>query len=294
MLQTAEGIEVVMILRADVDELAARLRGPVLVPGHPEYDAVRALYNGMIDKRPSAIARCRDAADVISAVNFARTAGLTVAVRGGGHNGAGLGSCEAGLMIDLSLMRGVDVDPGTSVRVQSGCTQGDVDHATHAFGLAVPLGIMSTTGVAGLTLGGGTGFLSRQHGLTIDNLLSADVVLWDGSFVTARADLNADLFWALRGGGGNFGVVTSFSFSAHAVRDVYAGPMFWDLSHLRRLMEWYREFIPRAPRELNLVLAIKTIGRAAPFPIEVQGRPACGLVVCFNGPQGPGKEVLLE
>jgi FAD/FMN-containing dehydrogenase len=253
-----------MVLSADFVELASRLRGSVLVPGHPEYDAGRALYNGMIDKRPAAIARCRDAADVISAVNFARKAGLTVAVRGGGHNGAGLGSCEAGLMIDLSLMRGVDVDTSTStVRVRSGCTQGDVDQATHPFGLAVPLGIMSTTGVAGLTLGGGTGFLSRQHGLTIDNLLGADVVLWDGSFVTARADLNADLFWALRGGGGNFGVVTSFSFSAHAVRDVYAGPIFWDLSHLRPLMEWYREFIQKAPRELNLVLAIKTIGREA-------------------------------
>jgi FAD/FMN-containing dehydrogenase len=192
-------------------------------------------------------------------------------------------------------MSGVDVDPSTAtVRVQSGCTQGDVDHATHTFGLAVPLGIMSTTGVAGLTLGGGTGFLSRQHGLTIDNLLSADVVLWDGSVVTANADLNTDLFWALRGGGGNFGVVTSLSFSAHPVRDVYAGPMFWDHSHLRRLMKWYREFIPRAPRELNLVLAIKTIGRAAPFPIEAQGRTACGLVVCFNGPQGPAEEVLQE
>jgi FAD/FMN-containing dehydrogenase len=280
---------------ADVVELTSQLRGPVLGPGHPEYDAVRALYNGMIDKRPAVIARCRDVPDVISAVNFGRRGGLAVAIRGGGHNGAGLGSCDGGLVIDLSLMRGVDVDPATAiVDVQAGCTQGDVDRATHAFGLAVPLGIMSTTGVAGLTLGGGTGFLSRQYGLTIDSLQSADLVLSDGSLVTANAALNADLFWALRGGGGNFGVVTSLSFRAWPVRDVYAGPLFWNLDQLGQLMRWYRDFIPRAPRELNLVFAIKTVGRTAPYPIELQGVPVCGLVVCFNGSRTQGEEALRE
>jgi FAD/FMN-containing dehydrogenase len=284
-----------MVRTTDIADLASHVRGPVLGPGHADYDAVRALYNGMIDKRPVVVARCRDAADVMAAVNFGRRSGLPIAVRSGGHNAAGLGSCDDGLMIDMSLMRGVDVDPATAtVRVQSGCTQGDVDHATHAFGLAVPLGIMSTTGVAGLTLGGGTGFLSRQYGLTIDSLLSADVVLSDGSLVVAKADRNADLFWALKGGGGNFGVVTSLTFRAHPVRQVYAGPMFWDLSHLRQLMTWYRGFIQRAPRELNLVLAIKTIGRAAKFPIEHQGKPTCGLVICFNGPGNNGETALRE
>ena len=161
---------------------------------------MRALYNGMIDKRPRLIARCVDAADVIAAVNFGRDQGLLIAVRGGGHNGPGLGSCDDGLMIDLSMMKSVRVDhTSRTVRVDPGCTSGDVDHATHAFGLAVPFGIVSTTGVAGLTLGGGTGYLTRKYGLTIDNLLEADVVLADGTFVTASASEHSDLFWALRG-----------------------------------------------------------------------------------------------
>ena len=284
-----------MVLKADIAELTTLIRGPVLEPGHPEYDAVRALYNGMIDKRPAVIVRCRDVADVISAVDFGRRSGLPVAVRSGGHNGAGLGSCDGGLVIDMALMRGVDVDPATAtVRIQSGCTQGDVDKATHSFGLAVPMGIMSTTGVVGLTLGGGTGFLSRQYGLTIDNLKSADVVLADGSLVEANTGSNADLLWALKGGGGNFGVVTSLTFGAWPVREVYAGPMFWPLAHLPKLMTWYRGFIPRAPRELNLVFAIKTIGRAAPYPIALQGQPVCGLVVCFNGSHREGERALHE
>ena len=173
----------------------------------------------MIDKRPLLIAQCVDVADVVAAVNFGRDNGLLVAIRGGGHNGPGLGSVDDGLVIDLSMMKGVRVDPANrTVRVEPGCTSGDVDHATHAFGLAVPFGIVSTTGVAGLTLGGGSGYLTRKHGLTIDNLLEADVVLADGSFVTASPKENADLFWALRGGGGNFGVVTSFLFQAHPVK----------------------------------------------------------------------------
>src|SRR5919106_3320055 len=195
------------------DELRASLekglRGPVVAPGDADYDSVRALYNGMIDKRPRLIARCVDAADVITAVNFGREEGLLIAIRGGGHNGPGLGSCDDGLMIDLSMLKSVRVDPSLrTVRVDAGCTSGDVDHATHPFGLAVPFGIVSTTGVAGLTLGGGTGDLTRKYGLTIDNLLETDIVLADGRFVTASRDAHPDLFWGLRGGGGNFGVVT--------------------------------------------------------------------------------------
>jgi len=180
--------------------LQQSLRGRVVQPSDADYDTVRALYNGMIDKRPRVIARCVDAADVITAVNFAREQGLLLAVRGGGHNGPGLGSCNDGLVIDLSTMKSVHVNPASrTVRVEPGCTSGDVDHATHAYGLAVPFGIVSTTGVAGLTVGGGSGYLTRQHGLTIDNLLEADVVLADGSVVTASKSEHPDLFWAIRG-----------------------------------------------------------------------------------------------
>src|SRR6476659_8803321 len=199
-----------------VSTLQQNLRGRLIGPSDADNDAARALYNGMIDKKPRLIARCVDVADVIAAVNFARDQGLLLAIRGGGHNGPGLGSCNDGLVIDLSLMKSVRVDAAAkTVRVEAGCTSGDVDHATHAFGLAVPFGIVSTTGTAGLTLGGGTGYLTRKHGLTIDNLLEADVVLADGSVVAASATSDADLFWALRGGGGNFGVVTSFLFQLH-------------------------------------------------------------------------------
>ena len=208
-----------------VSTLQQSLRGRLIGPSDADDDAARALYNGMIDKRPRLIARWVDVADVIAAVNFGRDQGLLVAIRGGGHSGPGLGSCNDGLVVDLSMMKSVRVDPASrTVRVDAGCTSGDVDHATHAFGLAVPFGIVSATGVAGLTVGGGTG-ISRARGLTIDNLLEADVVLSNGSFVTASKSQNPDLFWALRGGGGNFGVVTSFLFQAHPVGTVYAGPI---------------------------------------------------------------------
>ena len=184
-----------------ISSFAATMRGPVIRRGDAEYDEARKLYNGMIDKQPMLIARCADVADVIAAVDFGRDNALAIAIRGGGHNGPGLGSVDDGLMIDLSMMKGVHVDPAdATVRVEPGCTSGDVDHATHAFGLAVPFGIVSTTGVGGLTLGGGTGYLTRQHGLTIDNLIAADVVLADGTFKTASQTENPDLLWALRGG----------------------------------------------------------------------------------------------
>ena len=233
---------------ARMAEFKANLRGALIERGDANYEEARALYNGMIDKRPLAIACCAEVADVIAAVNFGRDSGLPIAIRGGGHNGPGLGSVDKGLMIDLSQMKGVRVDPAArTARVAAGCTQGDVDHATHAFGLAVPAGIISTTGIAGLTLSGGHGYLSRKYGLTIDNLLEADVVLADGSFVTASKEKNADLLWALRGGGGNFGVVTSFLFQLHPVKMVFAGPIAWDQKHARTIMQRYREVLPKAP-----------------------------------------------
>jgi len=270
-----------------------RLRGPLVRQGDSEYDAVRALYNGMIDKRPRLIARCVDVADVIAAVNFGREQQLLIAIRGGGHSGPGLGSCNDGLMIDLSLMKGIRVDPGRrTVRVDPGCTSGDVDHATAALGLAVPFGIVSTTGVAGLTLGGGTGYLTRKHGLTIDNLLEADIVLADGRLVTASKDQHADLFWALRGGGGNFGVVTSFLFQAHPVSTVYAGPIFWLATHAKAVMRAYRDFLPHAPEELGAFVGLKTVPPMDPFPKDHWGKRACAVISSYNGPAADGEKAM--
>jgi FAD/FMN-containing dehydrogenase len=269
------------------------LRGRVIRPGDSDYDAARALYNGMIDKRPKLIARCVDVADVIAAVNFARDNGLLLAIRGGGHNGPGLGSCNDGLVIDLSLMKGVRVDSASrSVRVDAGCTSGDVDHATHAFGLAVPFGIVSTTGVAGLTLGGGTGYLTRKHGLTIDNLLEADVVLADGSVVTTSKDQHPDLFWAIRGGGGNFGVVTSFLFQAHPVSTVYAGPIFWEATHAKAVMTTFREFLAQAPEDLGTFVGLKTVPSMDPFPRDYWGRRACAVISSYNGSVAEGEQLM--
>ena len=271
-------------MREDASKLRECLRGPLVERDHPNYDEVRKLYNGMIDKRPLLIACCLDVADVIAAVNFGRDNGLLIAVRGGGHSGPGLGLCDDGLVIDLSLMKGVRADPiRRRVRVSPGCTQGDVDHATHAFGLAVPAGIVSTTGIAGLTLGGGTGYLTRKYGLTIDNLIEADVVLADGSFVTASNEESQDLFWALRGGGGNFGVVTSFVFQAHPVDMVYAGPIFWDQRHARLIMQRYRDFLPGAPEDLGMFLGLKTVPSTDPFPRAEWGKRICALVSCYLG-----------
>jgi hypothetical protein len=274
-------------------KLRANLRGTLIERTDPDYDDARKLYNGMIDKRPSLIARCVDAADVITAVDFGRDNDLRIAIRGGGHNGPGLASVDDGLVVDLSTMRGVRVDPlARTVRVAAGCTQGDVDHATHPFGLAMPAGIISTTGIAGLTLSGGHGYLSRKYGLTIDNLLEADVVLADGRFVTASKDQNADLFWALRGGGGNFGVVTSFKFALHPVSTVFAGPIAWDQKHARTIMQRYREFLPAAPEDLGIFLGLKTVLSSAPFPQELWGKRICLLMCCYNGPEDKAKAAL--
>ena len=248
------------------------LRGRLVRPSDPDYDEVRKLYNGMIDKRPRLIARCVDTADVIAAVNFGRDNGLLIAIRGGGHNGPGLGSVDDGLMIDLSTDEGRAGRSGETHRAREpGCTSGDVDHATHAFGLAVPFGIVSTTGVAGLTLGGGTGYLTRKYGLTIDNLLEADMVLADGRFVTASKTQHPDLFWAIRGGGGNFGVVTSFLFQGQPVSQVYAGPIFWEATHARAIMRAYRDFIPNAPEELGAFVGLKRFPSIGPVSTRVTG-----------------------
>src|SRR5712672_1142467 len=275
------------------ESFIGKMRGPVVRRVDADYDAVRSLYNGMIDKSPVMIARCTDVADVVTAVNFAKQNDLQVAIRGGGHNGPGLSSVDDGLMIDLSMMKGVRVNPAArTVRVGPGCTQGDVDHATHIYGLAVPAGIVSTTGIAGLTLGGGTGYLTRKYGLTIDNLIAADVVLADGSFVTVDESHYEDLFWALRGGGGNFGVVTSFVFQAHPVSMVYAGPIFWEVKDARRVMQWYREFLPQAPLELCPFLGLKTVPSTDPFPKELWGKKICALISCYSGPLDQAEEVV--
>jgi len=273
--------------------LQSALRGPVVTPESSEYDETRKLYNAMIDKRPAAIARCRDVADVIQAVKFGREQGLDIAVRGGGHNGGGLGSVDNGLMIDLSLMRGVRIDPVSRTGVaEGGCQLGDYDHAAQAFGLATPAGIISTTGVGGLTLGGGIGHLTRKYGLTIDNLLSVDIVLADGSFVVANADSNKDLFWAVRGGGGNFGVVTSFTFRLHPVGAVVAGPTFWPIEQAEEVLKWYRGFIPEAPEELNGFFAFLTVPPGPPFPEALWSKKMAAVVWCYLGSQEDADRLL--
>ena len=274
-------------------KLRESLRGEVILRDDAGYDEARKVYNGMIEKRPLLIARCADIADVITAVKYARDNDLLIAVRGGGHNGAGLGICDNGLVIDLSMMKGVHVDPKTrTVRVGPGCTSGDVDHATHPFGLAVPAGIVSTTGVAGLTLGGGTGYLTRRYGLTIDNLVEADLVLADGSVVTASKAENPDLFWALRGGGGNFGVVTSFLFQAHPVNMIFGGPVFWEAKDAPAVMRTYRDYLPEAPEDLGAFVGLKTVPSTDPFPREYWGKRACAIISCYNGSEEDGRKAM--
>jgi len=282
-----------MLSNEKISTFKSGFRGEVIEPSDRGYNEARALYNAMIDKKPRLIARCADVADVIAAVTFGRENKMLIAIRGGGHNGPGLSSVNDGLVIDLSRLKGVRVDPATStVRAEPGCTQGDVDHATHAFGLAVPAGIVSTTGLAGLTLGGGTGYLSRAHGLTIDNLIEADVVLADGRFVTASETQNADLFWALRGGGGNFGVVTSFAFRAVKISDVFGGPIFYDIKDAAKVMRVYRDTLAKLPEKLGTFLGLKTVPSTAPFPEEIWGRKICALISCFNGSQADGEAAM--
>ena len=277
-------------------DLAGELRGELITPGESGYDDARAVYNAMIDKHPAAIARCRDTADVVTCVRFARQHGVEIAIRGGAHNAAGLGVWDGALVIDLSQLRSTTVDPQHhTVRVDAGCTWGDVDHATVAFGMATPSGFLASTGVAGLTLGGGIGYLTRRFGLTVDNLVSADVVLADGTFVTASENSHNDLFWALRGGGGNFGVVTSFTFRCHDIGEhgvIVGGPVLYDFADTAEVMRWYRELLPSLPEELSGWIGLLTIPPAPPFPEELWGRKACGIIWCYTGAHDRADDVL--
>ena len=269
-----------------VDGLRTALRGPVLAQGDDGYEGARAVYNAMIQRHPGVIAQVADVADVIACVRAARDGGVALAVRGGGHNAGGLGSVDGGLVVDLRGLRGTRVDPqARTVRVEGGATWGDVDHATHPFGLATPCGFISTTGVGGLTLGGGTGYLTRSCGLTVDNLISADVVLADGKLVTTSADEHPDLFWALRGGGGNFGIVTSFLFRAHPVSTVVGGPTFWALEHTEAALRGFQELIESAPEELGGFFAFTSVPPVPPFPEALHGQKVAAVVWCFNGRQ---------
>jgi FAD/FMN-containing dehydrogenase len=265
------------------EKLSGAFAGELIGPADANYDEARALFNAMIDKRPAVIARCTSAADVATVIGFARDHDLPLAVRAGGHNGGGLGSVDDGIVIDLSPLKAIEVDPkARTVRVGGGALWGEVDAATEQHGLAVPSGIISTTGVAGLTLGGGHGHLTRRYGLTIDNLLSATLVLADGEQVTASADENPDLFWAIRGGGGNFGVVTEFTFRAHPVTTIVGGPTFWATEDTEELLKAYREFLPDAPRNLTGFFNFHDIPPAEPFPEELHLRRVCGIVWCVD------------
>lgn len=283
----------VVLNQTAVDTLKSKLRGPVIGPNDADYESARKVYNAMIDRRPDMIARCMDIADVIEAVNFARENNMLLAVRGGGHHGAGLGTCDDGLVIDLSLMKGIRVDPQTrTVLVGGGCTLGDMDHATHPFGLAVPSGVNSTTGIGGLALGGGFGHLTRKYGLTIDNLLAVDMVLADGRFVTVSATQHPDLFWAVRGGGGNFGVVTAFQFQLHPISTVIAGPTIWTLDMAADAMRFYRDFIRTAPDDISGIFAFFTVPPSAPWPAHLHLQKVCGVTWCYVGPAEEADRVL--
>lgn len=272
-------------IASDGFEFSEVIRGRLIGPEDPAYDHTRSSYNGMIDRRPALIVRCADVADVISAVRLARETGVDLAVRGGGHGFSGLGSVDDGLVIDLGNMNSVQIDPeARTARVEGGALVGDLDHAAEPFGLATPAGVISTTGLAGLTLGGGHGYLTRKHGLTIDNLVSANVVLANGEYVKASEDLNPDLFWALRGGGGNFGVVTELTLRLHPTSTVVGGPTLWPLEAAPDVLRWYREFQPAAPDDIYGFFALVTVPPAPPFPTEIHNQKACGIVWCFPGP----------
>ncbi|MGA8113566.1 MAG: FAD-binding oxidoreductase [Actinocatenispora sp.] len=267
-----------------LDQLREQVRGPVITRQDPEYDQARTVYNAMIGRYPEAVVRCRDAGDVMATVGYAREHGLDLAVRGGSHSVPGFGTTDGGIVADLSGMRGVRVDPGAgTARAEGGCTWGDFNHATYPFGLATTGGIVSTTGIGGLTLGGGIGYLDRQYGLSIDNLLSADVVTADGEQLVASEREHPELFWALRGGGGNFGAVTSFEYRLHPVRDVLAGIFFFPVDRARDVLEAYDEYMTDAPEELGGFPAFQ-IAPPLPFiPESEHGKTFVITVLCWTG-----------
>ena len=277
-----------------VEELAATFGGELVQPSDPSYNEHRKVWNGSIDRYPGLIARCAGVADVIAAVKLARSAGLRVAVRGGGHSFPGLSVCDGGLVIDLSLMGGIRVDPHQrTARAQAGVLLGDLDRETQEFGLAVPAGIVTHTGLAGLTLGGGIGWIMRKFGLTIDQLLSVDLITADGEFVKASEKENPDLFWGVRGAGGNFGVVTEFEFRLNPLGPmVMAGPVFWPMEESRNVLRFYRDWIANAPDELMTIVLHR---KAPPLPFvprELHGKPVVSVVCCYAGPVEEGEQVL--
>lgn len=275
-----------------VRELQEKLKIRVVLPQDDAYDKERSIYNAMIDKRPAMIVKCKNEKDVQAAVDFARAEGIEVSVRGGGHNGPGLALVEDGMVIDLSLMKNIRVDPDKKTAiVQAGCLLREVDKATHEFGLALPSGIIGTTGVGGLTLGGGIGYLSRKAGLTIDLLQEAVVVLASGKIVTASENSHPDLFWAIRGGGGNFGIVTSFAFNLLSVKNVYGGPMFWSLDQAHEAMKFYDEVTKNAPNDLYGFFAFLIVPPGDPFPAHLHSKNVCGVVWCYTGPIEKAEEV---
>jgi FAD/FMN-containing dehydrogenase len=280
--------------KAVADELKGRVRGPLLQPGDPGYDGARSVWNAMIDRRPAMIVQCLGTADVAACVRSAREHGLPLSIKGGGHNIAGLAVSDGGLMLDLSLMRGVWVDPAARVaRAQAGCLLGDVDRETQLHGLAAVLGFVSPTGCAGLTLGGGFGYLTRQFGWTSDNLESVDLVTADGRIVRASEKENSDLFWGLRGGGGNFGVATSFAYRLHPVGpEILGGAIAWRGEDAGRVLELYRSIAAEAPRELTLVAGLRLAPPAPWLAKEVHGKPIVALFVCYTGPHAEGEKLL--
>lgn len=284
----------VTVAASRLDELAAGFRGHLIYDSDDRYAATRGLWNGMITKRPRLIAQCQGVADVVAVVNCAREEGMLLAVRAGGHNVAGLATCEGGIVIDLRLMRGARVDPSTGrVRIQGGASLGDLDRETQAYGLAVPAGVVSTTGIAGLTLGGGTGYQMRQRGLTIDNLVSADVVTASGEIVVASADENPDLFWGLRGGGGSFGVVTSFEYQAHPVGPlVTVADAYYPLSEAPLVLRTFRDFFADAPEQLGGALVFGAIPPIPYFPVEMHGTRVVHPAVVHVGPLDEGERMV--
>jgi len=280
--------------QAVVNHLKGRIRGPLLSPGEPGFDEARSVWNAMIDRRPALIARCLGVSDVVACVNAAREYGMQLSVKGGGHNIAGLAVCEGGLMLDMSLMRGVWVDPaGRVARAQAGCLLGDVDAETQIHGLAAVLGFVSNTGCAGLTLGGGFGYLTRRFGWTSDTLASVDLVTAGGQVLRASERENSDLFWGLRGGGGNFGVVTSFEYKLHPVGpDVIAGAIAWRGEEAAGVLEMYRSLATQAPRELTCVAALRLAPPAPWLAKDVHGKPIVALFVCYSGPLAEAERLM--
>lgn len=276
----------------NIEFLKGKLQGDIILPADEAYNEARKVYNAMIDKHPAAIAYCKNVSDVIACVNFARENNLLLAVRGGGHNAGGLGIADDALVIDLSLLKEIKVNASAkTVQVQGGCLLKELDIATHEVGMTVPSGIIGTTGVGGLTLGGGVGNLTRAFGLSIDNLLEVEIVLASGELVKASATENEDLFWAIRGGGGNFGVVISFTFKMSPVHTVYGGPMLWELEDAEEMMAWHHDFIKNAPAELSGYFAYLTVPPVAPFPEHLQLRKMCGVIWCYAGDMNKAEEV---